>query len=53
MSTLPELPARDNRTDVSAEWREELEQRAIGVLNDADGEDWDNLRQRLTVELGG
>ena len=47
-------PSHDDLTEVSKLWREELEKRANGVLlNDAGGEDWDKLRQRLTAELGG
>ncbi len=48
------MPSREDRRNLHAEWCEELEQRANGVpVNDADGEVWDNLRQRLAAELGG
>ena len=44
----------DDPATVSELWREELERRGKRALShDAVGENWDNVRERLTDELGG
>jgi len=53
LASLDERPT-DDPTTVSELWREELERRGQRALSRAAvGENWDDLRGRLTDELGG
>jgi putative addiction module component (TIGR02574 family) len=47
-------PDADDPATVRTDWAEELERRARRVLSgEADGEDWERIRQRLADKISG